>query len=254
MLRPGSLLERSNPVTRVGASLIATIPLLASFDRVSATIAIALELVLLIAGGVTLRTCARRMWPLLCIAPLGALSMLLYGNPGGAIWWHWGLITISEQSAQLALAMALRVVAVGVPFVLLWLDIDPTDLADGMAQVVHLPARFVLGILASVRMVTLFRNDWRSLDQARRARGLGDTGAVRRYATMAFALLVFALRRASKLALAMEARGFGAGPRTWARASTVGKRDLVCLLAAALIPLIALVVAVRVGAFHTVLG
>ena len=39
--------------------------------------------------------------------------------------------------------------------------------------------------------------------------GVGaDTGALRRWATMAFAMLVIAIRRGSKLATAMEARGF----------------------------------------------
>ena len=42
---------------------------------------------------------------------------------------------------------------------------------------------------------------------SRRARGIGDHGAIRRFATMAFALLVLAIRRGSKLATAMEARG-----------------------------------------------
>ncbi len=38
---------------------------------------------------------------------------------------------------------------------------------------------------------------------------------------MAFVLLVFAVRRGTKLATAMEARGFGADvERTWARPST----------------------------------
>ncbi len=65
---------------------------------------------------------------------------------------------------------------------------------------------------------------------ARRARGIGDTGRLRRFATMAFALLVFAIRRGTKLATAMEARGFGADrQRTWARESKFGWPDLVGL-------------------------
>ncbi len=36
----------------------------------------------------------------------------------------------------------------GCPRVVLFVTIDPTDLADGLAQTLHLPARFVLGALA----------------------------------------------------------------------------------------------------------
>ena len=118
---------------------------------------------------------------------------------------------------------------------------DPTDLADGLAQVARLPARFVLGSLAGVRLLTLFTDDWRTLGLARRARGLGDTGRMRRWLSMAFALLVLAIRRGSRLATAMEAKGFGAtGPdaptRTWARPSRLTGADLVgVLLAVALV-------------------
>ena len=68
---------------------------------------------------------------------------------------------------------------------------------------------------------------------ARRARGLADTGRLRRAASMAFALLVLALRRGTTLAIAMESRGFGApGRRTWARpARFVGpERAMVAVL------------------------
>src|SRR5690606_22149712 len=96
----------------------------------------------------------------------------------------------------------------------------PTDLADGLAQVLRLPSRFVLGGLAGLRMVGLFLDDWRALELARRARGVADRGRLRRFFGMAFALLVLSIRRGAKLATAMEARGFGAdAPRTWARES-----------------------------------
>ena len=55
---------------------------------------------------------------------------------------------------------------------------------------------------------------------------------------MSFSLLVLALRRGSRLATAMEAKGFGGPtPRTWARPSRAGWPDIaavvVCLLAGA---------------------
>ena len=68
---------------------------------------------------------------------------------------------------------------------------------------------------------------------------------------MSFSLLVVALRRGTKLATAMEARGFGApGLRTWGRASTVGWRDAVVLMIAALISTAAIAVAVYAGTFR----
>ena len=137
---------------------------------------------------------------------------------------------ISEGSLTLALATFFRVLAIGLPAVVLFVTVDPTDLADGLAQLLRLPARFVLGALAGMRLLGLLTDDWRALALARRARGVADTGRVRRVLGMAFALLVLSIRRGSTLATAMEARGFGGtGPRTWARESRFGWREWVLL-------------------------
>ena len=70
---------------------------------------------------------------------------------------------------------------------------------------------------------------------------------------MAFVLLVFAVRRGSKLALAMEARGFGSGiPRTWSRPSRLHPRDAVAVVGGIAIMALALAAAVLVGTFRFV--
>lgn len=117
----------------------------------------------------------------------------------------------------------------------------------------HLPSRFVLGVLAGTRMLGLFLDDWRTMALARRARGVGDRGAVRRFFSMAFVLLVFAVRRGTKLAMAMEARGFGSGiPRTWARPSRLHARDGIAALGGVAIMVLAIVAAVAAGVFRFV--
>lgn len=245
-----TLLDRCNPVTRLAAAVVVTTPLFVTLDWVSASVALGLGLVGFLLAGVPWRTVALRTGALALLAPIAAISMLLYASPGGHEYLGWGLIHITEASVRLSIATALRVLALSVPVVLLFSGLDPTDVADGLAQVGRLPARFVLGALAGFRMANLFVADWRTLGHARRARGLGDAGRLRRFLTMSFALLVFALRRGQKLATAMEARGFGAGERTWARESRLGLADAVLLLVAAAIVTIALGAALLAGTFH----
>ena len=72
---------------------------------------------------------------------------------------------------------------------------------------------------------------------------------------MAFALLVLAIRRGTKLATAMEARGFDAQharQRTWARPSRLGAPDVIGLTAAAALDALALVVSILAGTFAPV--
>jgi energy-coupling factor transport system permease protein len=149
----------------------------------------------------------------------------------------------------------LRVLAIALPSVVLFITVDPTDLADGLGQILRLPARFVLGALAGLRMAGLFLDDWRALELARRARGVADRGRIRRFLGMAFALLVLSIRRGAKLATAMEARGFGAaGRRTWARESRFGAPEWLLLAVGAAISATAIAAAVATGAWNFILG
>lgn len=233
-------MSRVNPVTRLVLATLLALPVVITLDWLSAAIVFGCCLLLAPLTGFSARTLVGRLLPLLFIAPLAALSMALYGQAGGRTHLDWGLVHVTDQSLWLALAVFIRVFALGLPSLLLLTTADPTDMADGLAQVFHLPARFVLGTLAGIRTIGLFVDDWRTLGQARRARGLGDTGRLRRWATMAFTLMVFALRRGTRLATAMEARGFSGAPRTWARPSRLGWPDLVAVVVALAIGALAL--------------
>ena len=247
------LLAGTNPVARVLALLVATTPLLISIDPVSAGVALALELALIPLSGVSARSFALKATPLLVAAPLGALSMLLYATPGGTVYWQFGPAAISDHSMWLALGIGLRMCALVIPAIALLDRIDPTDMGDGLAQILHLPARPVLASLAGARMTSLMAADWKALERARRARGVGDASRIRSFLRGSFSLLVFALRRSGKLATTMEARGFGAaGKRTWARPSRLRAADAVLMAVAAAIPSIALAVSLWAGTFALV--
>ena len=247
------LLARTNPVARVLALLVATTPLLISIDPVSAGVALALELALIPLSGVSARSFALKATPLAVAAPLGALSMLLYASPSGRVFWEFGPAAISEHSIWLALGIGLRMCALVIPAIALLDRIDPTDMGDGLAQILRLPARPVLASLAGARMTSLMAADWKALERARRARGVGDASRIRSFLRGSFSLLVFALRRSGKLATTMEARGFGAkGQRTWARPSRLRAADAVLIAVAVAIPAIALAVSVWAGTFALV--
>lgn len=253
--KPGArgLLARTNPVARVLALLVATTPLLITIDPVSAGVALALELALMPLSGVSARSFFLKATPLLVAAPLGALSMLLYATPGGTVYWQLGPAAISDHSMWLALGIGLRMCAIVMPAIALLDRIDPTDMGDGLAQILHLPARPVLAALAGARMTSLMAADWKALERARRARGVGDSSRIRSFLRGAFSLLVFALRRSGKLATTMEARGFGAaGKRTWARVSRLRAADAVLMIVAVVLPAIALTVSVMAGTFALV--
>ncbi|NHC13204.1 energy-coupling factor transporter transmembrane component T family protein [Motilibacter deserti] len=239
-------LARFNPVAALGACLVLAAAALAARDAVTEAL-----LLVPVAGGVLLarvgpRALARRGWPVL----LGALSVflsnaLLAPGPGLAV----------ADAAPLVL----RVVVIALPGLLVATTVDPTDLADALVQRLHAPARFAYGTLAALRLMPLLAAEWRALGLARRARGV-DAGrnpvaALRLFAGQAFALFVAAVRRAARLATAMDARGFDtAGPRTIARAQPFGRRDALLLGATLLLAVAATATSVALGTWEPVLG
>jgi energy-coupling factor transport system permease protein len=94
---------------------------------------------------------------------------------------------------------------------------------------------------------------------ARRARGV-DAGrnpiaALRLFAGQLMALLVGAVRRGSRMALAMEARGFGAAPcRTVARVQRMRTADWGLILGAVLLAAAAIGLSVALGTWRPLLG
>lgn len=237
-----------NAVAKLAATLVTTVTLLLSIDAVSAGVTLVCVLALMPFTGLSARMLWLRSWPLLTAAVLGAGATILYGRPAGDTYLQWGLVHVTDGSFQLALAILLRVLAIALPAVVLLSTTDPTDLADGLSQRVRLPARFVLGALAGLRLVGLLVEDWRELSLARRARGVADTGRLRRFLGQSFALFVLAIRRGTKLATAMEARGFGApGARTWARPSVLRPRDAVLVLIAVAIATASVAIALAAG-------
>jgi energy-coupling factor transport system permease protein len=246
---------RLNPVSKLVASAVISMALVLSIDWVSASVALAMEAVLFLWAGLGPRRFFLRTLPAWIAAPLGAVTILLYGRPSGETHFQFLLIHISDGSIELAIATFLRVLAIALPAIVLFATIDPTDLADGLAQVLKLPARFVIGALAGLRLVGLFLEDWKSLELARRARGIADRGKIRRFASQAFALLVLSIRRGSKLATAMEARGFGSSAtRTWARESSLRWPDAVLIALGVLVAASAVAASVATGQWNFIVG
>lgn len=236
-----------NPLAALASSVLIAVPLVLTLDWVSASVALVLVLMLLPVVRMPARAFWRRSAAIWIAAPLAGVTIALYGQPSGTSYFRFALADITTGSLALALATTLRILAIGLPAVILFTGIDASALADGLAQLLHLPARFVLGALAAFRLVALIAEDWRSLGRARRARGV-QSASLRRFTGQAFGLLVLSLRRATKLATAMEARAFGApGTRTWARVSLFGWREWMLVATSALVVAIAVGVSAATG-------
>jgi energy-coupling factor transport system permease protein len=240
---PDVRLARINPVAQLSALVIVTVVLLTSLDVVTPAVVVAAELTLLPAAGLH-RPAAlwRRTWPLLAGAvSVGVVNTALSTHP----------------SAVTGTGLGLRVIGLALPGVLLVASTDPVRLADSLTLHWHVPTRFAYGALAALRLAPLLIAEFESIRLARRTRGVeagrNPLARVRLLGGIGFALLVGAVRRGSRLATAMDARGFDSGiPRTNARGSTLHRRDAVFVAAAGVVCAAAVVLSVLTGAWDPI--
>lgn len=253
----GRLLPRANPLSKLFAAVVISVVVMLSVDWVSAGVVLGSELLLLPLLGISARLLFLRAWPFVVAALIAAYGTALLAEKTGRVLFEWGPLLFTEGSVGAGLAIGLRGLAIALPGLFLLSSTDPTDLADALAQRLKVPHRFVLGALAGMRLVGLLLDEWRTLGLARHARGVGHEGnpAARfgNFLGQAFGLMVQAIRRATRLAVAMEARGFGAGPRTWARESTFSGIDVVVAVAGVLIAALAVTAAVLAGTWNFIL-
>lgn len=234
----GGWLERRDALTKLACAVALTVPLILSADPITSGLILLGELAALSLAGQRPLRLLLAAWPLVLAALLSGWGTALLAEDSGPPLVSVGPLTLTQGSVAAGAAISLRGLALALPGLMLLLTTDPTDLADGLARTLRLPARFVIAALVGLRLMSVMIKQWQVLVTARRARGAGasrNPGTVlAEWGGRAFGLLVQALRRATRLAVTMEARGFGsvveARDRTWARPIRRGAADALLLV------------------------
>ena len=150
-----------------------------------------------------------------------------------------GPFRITQEALQAGVGLGLRVVSIGAVGAVFALTTDSTRLVDALVQQARLPERFAYGALAAYGAIPRFGSDLANLRAARRMRGLRGSWHPR----ILVGLLVLAIRHGDRMALAMDARAFGSGPRSRYREVRWGWLDLAVGAAAVAVLIAALATA-----------
>jgi len=245
---PGAPLARANPVAKLAAAAILMSALFLSADPITPGLIVLVLLAAVSLTGLHPRDLLARSWPLLLAAlAVGILNTVFAPERPAA------------ESLVSGVGLGLRLLGIAMAGLLALATTDPTDLADALQQQLHLSPRAAVGTLAAVRLLPVMAGEWQTLALARRARGV-DAGrsplaAARIAFGMLLALLVGAVRRATRLAMAMEARGFGALPcRSVARPHGMHVGDWALIVGALLIAAGAVGISLAVGSWRFIFG
>ena len=257
--RPSAPLARANPLAKLGAALVLLVALFASLDGATAAVILATLLALLPASGLEPLALARRSWLIgLTAISIGLANVLFAPTQAGAIL-ELGPVRIGSETMLDGVGLSVRLLAIGLAGILATATSQPTDIADALIQQLRVSPRFAVGALAAIRLIPALALDWQTAALARRARGV-DAGrsplaAVSLFAGLLLGLLVGAVRRATRLSIAMQARGLGAREcRSVARVQRMRPGDWGWLAGAVVLAVGAVGVSVALGTWRPLLG
>lgn len=257
---PRAPLARANPVAKLAAGSVLLVTLFASLDGVTAGIVLAALLLVLPFSGLSARDLLARSWLVgLAAVSIAVFNVVFAAEQLGPTVMTVGPLRIGAETLVNGLGLALRLLGVVLAGLLATATTQPTDLADALVQQLRVSPRFAVGALAAFRLLPLLSHEWQTLAMARRARGVeagrSPIAVVRLFAGQMLALLVGAIRRGTRMALAMEARGLGAMPcRTPARVQVVRGEDWAWIGGAVVLAAAAVGGSVALGTWRSLLG
>jgi energy-coupling factor transport system permease protein len=235
-----SLLGRTSPLVKLAVATLWLVGLAFSLDvRTGAFLAIAAFLATALLGSVPGDRLLVRLAPLLLAAAGIVLTNLLFsgsnGDPAAAEVLRLGPIRLTAPAVAAAAALGARVVAIVAVGSAFALTTEATTLCDALVQQARVSPRFAYGALAAYQAVPNLASDLATIRAARRVRGLPEW-----HPRILVSLLVRAIRHADQLALAMDARGFGTGPRSIYRPLRWGWQDVAVAAGGVVILVVAL--------------
>lgn len=234
-------LNHLNPLTKIAAVAPAVVALLFVRDVATPLIFIALSYVLILTGT---RTTAKIAGLLFLAVPIGVLvvgfGFSLWVDAAGvdttAPFLQIGGWTLFTGALQVGYASALRIAAILALALIGGLTTTGPDLARAGVQQLRIPYRIGYTALAAYRFVPRFGYELSVIRAAHRVRGhhrgRGPLAALARGWGYIVPLLASAIRHAERVALAMDARAFGAYPtRTERHIVPFRTRDVVFIVA-----------------------
>ena len=237
-----SLVERRDPAVKLGVAFALSLVLVLVIDPITPLLFIAAAWIAAVAlGGVSARSFARTLLPLAAVA-LGFVwtnAVFAVPAPDDTVW-RLGPFAASASGLRFGIGIGLRGLAIGAVSLAAIRTSDPTRLVVSLIRNARLSYRIGYAMLAAYRFFPIVGEEYSRIRLAQRVRGVRPRSIRGRISAVIggiVPLFADATRRATRIAVAMDARGFAsAGERTYWRETPVTAADrvfvLVCVLVA----------------------
>jgi energy-coupling factor transport system permease protein len=189
------------------------------------------SLILLLWSGHPWRRLLLYSSPFLLVFVSTSTGMIFFGT-GQTEWFKWGLVHITEESYYRGLHLGFRALSMAAAGLLFGLTTRPVYLFYSLMQHAKLPPKYAYSFMAAMRLMPILVEEFQTLRYALKVRGMRRQGFLRNlHSTLnryAIPLLAQSIRRAHRIAVAMEAKRFaGNAKRTYYYAIGFSYRDFL---------------------------
>ena len=222
---PGdSLIHRLDPRSKLLAMILFIMIVFWANNVVTNTLIAVFIVGIITLSGIRLLFFLDGLKPMIGLILFTTLFQLLF-TQGGQQYFHWGIISISQEGIRQALLIFARFLWIIFFSTLLTLTTTPLSLADAVESLLKplkplgVPTQEIgLMLSLSLRFVPTLMDDTTQIINAQKARGVdfGEGGLIKRVRAIIpilIPLFVISFKRAFALATAMEARGYQGGDK-----------------------------------------
>ena len=250
-------LARRNPTIKLAALIAAALPLTFVFDPLTPLVLFAVALVAgRFLGGLTVRAQLRPLAVFVLAGVAIFLGNVFFNKQNGTspVVVSLGAVDITRAALWAAGSLWMRLLCFALLSLVFVRTTEPQRLLLSLVHQLRMSDKVAYGVMVGYRMLPVFQADYDTIRAAQRLRGVREGSAflhpfarLRRYA---LPLLTGAIRRGGRIAIAMDARAFGALPkRTYRERMVVTAADWLFLAMVT-----ALVAAVVLGVWLSGIG
>ena len=216
-----SVIHRLDPRVKLAFTLIYIVSLFVGHGPICYAYAAAFLAVVIVLSKVPVKFMVKGLRGMLMILIISALFNVFLVQ--GEVIFHWWIFTISKEGVRTAILMVVRLIFLVIGSSVMTLTTTPNDLTDGMERslrflkVIRVPVHEIAMMMSiALRFIPILIEEVNKIMKAQIARGADfESGGLIKKAKAMIPLLiplfVSAFRRASDLALAMEARCYHGG-------------------------------------------
>lgn len=229
-----TFVDRSNPITKMVMALMLFVTVIFIHNpNTLFHLSVIMLMAMLLLSGVKFRYTSALLVLILSLGFISSLYMIFYGE-GTTTLYKFGIIHITEESFVRGLHIMMRGLVLSFFGAVIIFTTRITDVFYSLMQQLGLKPTYAYSFMAAVRMVPIIASEYMALRQARKVRKAlihrKYVSGLKGFKTTIITLLSQSIRRAYRLGVAMESKGFDDGPRTYYHKTTFSLSDVYLLV------------------------